>query len=76
MATEGGTLTINERAAASIPLTNPNAIAIGTYYIKVLLVQVQYADIKPVNVTINTQPIWLINQMLLLFCDDNFFLNI
>nr|WP_315147738.1 T9SS type B sorting domain-containing protein [uncultured Flavobacterium sp.] len=71
-ATGGGTITYWTDAAASIPLTDPNAIAAsGTYYIKSTVgSNTICTDIKPVNVTINTQP--LANQPnALTICDDN-----
>ncbi len=71
-ATGGGTISYWNDAAASIPLTNPNAIAAsGTYYIKSTVgSSTTCTDIRPVNVTINTQP--LANQPnALTICDDN-----
>ena len=71
-ATGGGTISYWNDAAASIPLTNPNAVAAsGTYYIKSTVgSSTTCTDIRPVNVTINTQP--LANQPnALTICDDN-----
>ncbi len=52
----GATLTYWEDAAATIPLVNPNAVAIsGTYYIQAATAE-GCSDIQPVVVTINPTP--------------------
>ena len=58
----GATLTYWEDAAATIPLANPNAVAVsGTYYIQAETTE-GCSDIQPVNVIINATPILVIND--------------
>ncbi|PKP36466.1 MAG: hypothetical protein CVT97_08920, partial [Bacteroidetes bacterium HGW-Bacteroidetes-14] len=52
----GATLTYWEDAAATIPLANPNAVAVsGTYYIQAETAE-GCSDIQPVNVIVNPTP--------------------
>ncbi|MBC7923174.1 MAG: PKD domain-containing protein, partial [Ferruginibacter sp.] len=60
--TGGGTLTYWADAAATIALSNPNAVATsGTYYIK-STTGAGCADIKPVNATVNPSPVLTITN--------------
>jgi gliding motility-associated-like protein len=60
--TYGGTLTYWKDAAATMPLSGPNAIAVsGTYYIRVATSPVCYA-IMPVTVTVNAVPALVITN--------------
>lgn len=52
----GGTLTYWTNSTATDPLSNPNSVPAGTYYIKVVMAG-GCSDLKPVTVTINPLPI-------------------